>query len=228
MGSTGEHLFYKDATNQNSVGVIMTLFEGLDTMDEVYAEYEVDEKGMVSLHNHMNTSSIWKSISQWNSGIKYTVDHPAGSVYIFDKNRGEHTSIYREIPGQEFRGMKTGGDVRFSMIKKRRVPIDFSKESCHSTNYSWVRIESKKTFKYESQRSSWDFNLSVVWEGESREAVRSSEEKKYVVQISMGSMDKASRDPGYTTASFMEKLMDTLFQNSRDRHIIISDQSCLT
>ena len=92
MGSTGEHLFYKDATNQNSVRVIMTLFEGLDTMDEVYAEYEVDEKGMVSLHNHMNTSSIWKSISQWNSGIKYTVDHPAGSVYIFDKNRGEPVS----------------------------------------------------------------------------------------------------------------------------------------
>jgi len=227
MSSTGDHLFYRDASNQNAVEVIRALFEGLDNMDEVYAEYEVDEEGMVSLHNHMNSSSIWKSVSQWDSGIRYTVNHPVGKVYIFDKNRGENTCIYRETPLKKFRGKKSGEGVEFFMIKKRKIPIDFSRESCHSSNYTWVRIESKKTFKYESNRSSWDFHLSVVWEGESRESLRSSEKKKYVVQISMGSMDKASRDPGYTTASFVEKLMDTLFQNSRGRYVTF-DPSYLT
>jgi len=84
----------------------------------------------------MNSSSIWKSVSQWDSGIRYTVNHPVGKVYIFDKNRGENTCIYRETPLKKFRGKKSGEGVEFFMIKKRKIPIDFSRESCHSSNYT--------------------------------------------------------------------------------------------
>lgn len=216
--SMGE-LFYKNATSENSVKHVQCIFENLDSDKHVCAVYEMTEGDMINLHNHMNSASIWKSVSQWDSGIMYTIDHPDGHIIMFDRNRGEKTSIYRESVQKSFNGVKNSSDINFSVTRTHRDPINMEKTPCNSSTYIWVRIESRKTFKYESERASWDFSLSVVWEGRTKEAAESSE-KKYIAEVSMASVDKASRDPGYTTASFMEKLMDMLFQKSRDRRIV--------
>lgn len=219
MESSDEQLFYKNASSENSIWNTRCLFEGIVSTNDVYAEYEINEERMVSLHNHMNSSSMWKSISQWDSGVRYTIDHPDGDITITDRNRGENTTIFRETTQEVFRGMTYNGDIEFSLFKINKEPVDFSLTSCHSSNYTWVKIESRKTFKYESERAAWDFSLAVVWEGVTKESAEASD-KKFFVSISMASIDKASRDPGYTTASFMEKLMDTLFQRSKSRHIV--------
>lgn len=222
MGSTNTNRFYKNATTENSIGFARTLFENLLSTSSVYAEYEVEAEGMVSLHNHMNSSSTWEAVSQWDSGIQYSVNHPDGEIILSDKNRGLDTRIFRERLVGKINGMTKLGDVRFTIYRKEMDLLDFSMASCHSSMYTWVRIESKKTYLYVSGRSSWEFGLSVVWEGKTKEEAEASE-KKYVVTILMGSIDKARRDPGYTTASFMEKIMDTLFQRSPDRHIVFPE-----
>ena len=216
-------MYYRNASSETAVEHVKTLFEGLSVVDKVYAEYEVDEEYMISLHNHMNSGSTWLSISGWDSSVGYTIRHPEGDITVSDKNRGEDTSIFRDIDVIEIQGMRSDATGRFSIFKKRRDLLDVSGTPCHySSAYTWVKIESTKVFKYASERASWDFSLSVSWEGKSKEEAESSD-KKYFVKISMASIEKASRDPRYTAASFMEKIMDTLFQASRDRHIVMLD-----
>lgn len=222
MGSTKTNRFYKTATIENSVCFTRTLFENLCSTSSVYAEYELEADGMIALHNHMNSSSTWESVSQWDSGIQYSVNHPDGEITLSDRNRGLDTRISRERTVDKINGMTAGGDMRFTIYRKEIVPLDFSTTSCHSSMYTWVRIESKKTYCYVSGRSSWEFGLSVVWEGKTKDDAESSE-KRYVITVSMGSVDKAKRDPGYTAASFTEKIMDTLFQRSPDRHVVFLD-----
>lgn len=217
-----ENRFYKNATTENSVGILRTLFENLSPSSGVYAEYELESDGMVALHNHMNSSSTWESVTKWDSGVKYSVNHPSGEITISDKNRGLDTRIFRESQVVKMNGMTSRGDIRFSIYRKDIEPLDFSTTSCHSSMYTWVRIESKKTYSYVSGRSSWDFALTVLWEGKTKKEAESSE-RRYIITISMGSIEKAKTDPGYTAASFMEKLMDTLFQRSMDRHIVFLD-----
>lgn len=214
--------FYKNATTENSVAVVRTLFENLSLTSDVYAEYELESEGMITLHNHMNSSSTWDSVTQWDSGVQYSVNHPNGEISLSDKNRGLDTRIFRERQVGKMNGMTSRGDVRFTIYRKEIEPLDFSTTSCHSSMYTWVKIESKKTYSYVSGNSSWDFALSVLWEGKTKEEAEASE-KRYVITISMGSIEKAKRDTGYTAASFMEKLMDTLFQRSQDRHIVFLD-----
>lgn len=215
--------FYKNATTENSVGIVRTLFENLFPTSVVYVEYELESEGMITLHNHMNSSSTWESVTQWDSGVQYSVNHPDGEITISDKNRGRDTRLFRERQSGKMNGMTSGGDVRFTIYRKDVEPLDFSTTSCHSSMYTWVKIESKKTYYYVSGNSSWEFGLSVVWEGKTKEEAEASE-KRYLITISMGSIDKAKRDPGYTAASFMEKLMDTLFQRNPDRHIVFLDK----
>ena len=212
--------FYKNASDENAIKYMRCLFENLDSTHSVYALYELNEEGMIALHNHMNSATIWDPVPKWDSGIRYTINHPDGEIKISDTNRGETTEIYRESVLNEFKGQTSGGDVAFSVFRTTREPVDFSVTSCHASRYTWVEIESRKTFKYTSERASWDFNLSVAWEGRTKEAAEASK-KRYLVNVSMASIDRASRDPGYTTASFIEKLMDTLFQKSSSRHIVL-------
>lgn len=222
MGSTSTNRFYKTATTENSVRSVRTLFENMVSTSIVYAEYELDADGLVALHNHMNSSSTWESVSQWDSGVQYSVNHPEGDITLSDMNRGLDTRIFRERVVDKMNGMTARGDLRFTVYKKEIEPLDFSLTSCHSSMYTWVRIESKKTYCYVSGRSSWEFGLSVVWEGKTKEDAEASE-KRHIITVSMGSIDKATRDPGYTAASFMEKIMDVLFQRSPDRHIVFLD-----
>jgi hypothetical protein len=223
MRPSMEGLFYKNGSTENSVRHLRRLFEDLAPTHRVYAEYELDQVGMISLHNHMNSASTWKSVSQWDSGICYTVDHPQGELKMFDRNRGQNTRIYRETVTEEMTGSTPDRGIEFSLFRTNQDPVDFSTTSCHSSRYTWVKIESRKTFRYESERSSWEFGLSVIWEGGTKECAESSS-KRYMVDVTMASADKASRDPGYTAASFMEKIMDTLFQRSSPRHVVFFDK----
>lgn len=221
MSSLDANLFYKNARSENCIRETRTLFEDISNTSDVYARYQMDSEGMISLHNHMNSSTTWKSISQWDSGIQYTVSHPDGDITMYDKNRGENTSIFIKRNVYKFKGTTHGKDVDFSIFRDENYPLDFTFTSCHSSRYIWVRIESTKTFEYVSERASWVFNLSVIWEGETKDIAESSD-KKYFITISMSSIDKASRDPSYTAASFMEKIMDTLFHRSGPRHVLLS------
>lgn len=219
MEPVPETMFYKNANEENSVQYAKTFFENITSVDDVFAEYETDSVGMMELHNHMNSSSTWKSISGWESGIHYIIDHPEGDITLTDLNRGQNTSIYRETVSKRMDGTSVDKSTPFYILRTQSIPLDFSVTSCHSSRYKWVTIESKKKFKYESDRASWVFHLTVIWEGKTREEASNSE-KKYVIGVSMGSIDKASRDPVYTAASFMEKLLYILFQNSASRHVV--------
>lgn len=214
-------LFYKTASSQNCMKEMQSLFSNVEVDNHIECEFEISFEGMVELHNHMNSSNMWKSVSQWDSGVYYTIDHPDGDITASDLNRGENTSVYIETVDKRHWGSTGDGSNHFTISKYKRHPIGSSLDSVYITNCKWVKIESKKKFEYESERSSCVFNLSVVWEGLSKKEAESSL-KRYTVVISPGSKSFLSSNTGYVAASFMEKIMDALFKMSKHRHIMLS------
>ncbi len=215
--------YYKKATDQNCVArASALLFEDLGATDVVSGQFLTDNAAFVNLHNHMKSSLSWKSVSQWDTGVEYTIRHPVRDIIVSDTNRGQKTLVYRQEVISAVRGTTANQDRRdFTIRRVRREELDCKSRTYHDSEYTWVKIKSEKTFVYESPRSSWNFHLAVVWEGETKTQAESSQ-RQYLVTVSMGSVDKASADAMYTTASFMEKIMDALFQKSTRRHIILS------
>lgn len=218
----GETLYYKEAADQNCVPRASSLFENLDASIGVVGEFFPDKALFVAIHNHMKSSNSWKSVSQWDSGIEYTIQHPVSDIIVSDTNMGQRTVVYRDHAIQRVRGSTACKTADFTIKKVRRDVIDSTSRSYHDSTYTWVKIKSEKVFAYESERSSWNFHLSVVWEGTTKKQAE-QEDKTYSVAVSMGSVQKASTDIMYTTASFLEKIMDALFQKSKvRRHITLS------
>ena len=214
-------LFYKNATIENCIDKTKGLFTDTTSNTIVEGKFEVDLEGMIQLHNHMNSSTKWKKVSQWDSGIYYTIDHPNGNITASDLNRGEDTEVFRQELEIMYWGITGDKTKRFTVSRHNKKPIGSSLESIYITNCTWVKIESKKSFEYESERSSWNFNLSVVWEGKTKDEAEKSH-KKYIVTVCPGTKSLNSSNSRYTTASFMEKLMDVLFKTSTNRHIMFS------
>lgn len=213
--------FYKTATIQNCIDETRDLFTDITSETIVEGKFEVDFEGMVEVHNHMNSSTTWKHVSQWNSGIYYTIDHPDGDIIASDLNRGEDTEVFKQELERMYWGSTGDKSIHFTISRHKKKPLGSSLDSIYIKNCKWVKIESKKSFEYVSARSSWIFNLAVVWEGRTKKEAESSP-KKYIVTLSPGSNSVKSSNPGYTAASFMEKLMDSLFKTSKNRHIMLT------
>jgi len=122
---------------------------------------------------------------------------------------------------QTVRGVTPCKHMEFVVKKVRRDVLDCTSRSYHDSTYKSVKITSEKVFVYESEKSSWKFHLAVVWQGATKEQAEEVP-RQFLVSVSMGSMEKASADPVYTTASFLEKMMDAIFHKSKiRRHILL-------
>ncbi|CAM9205282.1 unnamed protein product [Pylaiella littoralis] len=206
-------LFYRSAMDENCVAKSSCLFQGLHRGAGVRGEFGTDNDTFVSIHNHMKSCKTWKSVSLWESGVEYTIQHPDSDIVVADTNQGQRTAIFREYIVETIRGATRCNSVRFTIARIRREELDCNSRSYHDSAYKWVKIKWEKTFVYESERSSWRFHLAVFWEGPTKdEAERSA--KRYSVVIALGSIEKASADAMYTTASFFEKMMDILFHKN--------------
>ena len=215
------HYFYRGAKDENCVAKASSLFKNLTTSTSTRGEFYTDNETFIAIHNHMKSSTCWKSVSQWESGIEYTIQHPQSDIIVSDTNRGQRTLVYREYVLQTVRGTTASRYTSFVIKKVRRDVLDYTSRSYHDSTYKSVKITSEKIFVYESEKSSWRFHLAVVWQGSTK---KEAEEvpRQFLVSVSMGSMEKASADPVYTTASFLEKMMDAIFHKSRTRrHIIL-------
>ena len=214
--------YYKKANDENCVGKASSLFQDLHDSIGVKGEFFIDNGLFVNVHNQMKSSPSWKSVGQWNSGIEYTIRHPVSDIIVSDTNRGQRTVVFKEHVLQTVHGSTGCGSIDFTIVKVRREELDCTSRSYHDTTYKWVKIKSEKVFVYESERSSWNFHLAVVWQGETKVQAE-NDAKRYSVAVSMASAEKASANVMYTTASFLEKLMDALFQKSKHRrHITLA------
>lgn len=214
--------FYKGATDENCVTKASTLFQNLRASVGVRGEFFTDKETFVHIHNHMKSSSSWESVSPWDTGIEYTIQHPENDIIVSDTNRGQKTVVFQEHELEAVRGSTGCKLLEFTLKKVRREELDCTSRSYHDSAYTWVKIKSEKVLVYESERSSWNFHLAVVWQGSTKKQAEAGE-KRYMVAVSMGSVEKASVDLMYTTASFLEKLMDALFQKSKSRRHITLD-----
>ena len=214
--------YYKGVSDENCVAQASTLFQDLDASICVRGEFFTDNHTFVDIHNHFKSSTTWKSVSHWDSGIEYTIRHPINDIIVSDTNRGQKTLVYKEHVLQTVHGSTKCERFDFRVLKVRREIFDHTWRSFHDAAYTWVKIKSEKVFVYESERSSWNFHLAVVWQGQTKDQAERND-RKYSVAVSMGSAEKASANVMYTTASFLEKIMDALFRKSKSlRHITMT------
>lgn len=223
MDAAPRHFYYyKGATDENCVAKASTLFQDLRVSIGVAGEFFTDKESFVNIHNHMKSSTSWKSVSQWNTGIEYTIQNPENDIIVSDTNRGQKTIVFKQHELQKVCGSTACKRFDFTLKKVRLEELDCTSRSYHDSMYTWVKIKSEKILVHESERSSWNFHLAVVWQGSTKKEAEANE-KQYLVTVSMGSVEKASADVMYTTASFMEKLMNALFHKSRSRrHITLA------
>ncbi|CAM9131799.1 unnamed protein product [Hapterophycus canaliculatus] len=222
MADDDERYYYRHAKDENCVVKASSLFKDLRPSFMIRGEFFTDNQNFVNIHNHMKSSSSWKSVSQWDTGIEYTIQHPQDDIVVSDTNRGQRTIVFREHVLQTVHGSSACKYVQFVIKKVRRDELDYTSRSYHDSRYKSVEIKSEKVFEYESQRSSWKFHLAVVWQGETKEQAERGP-RRFSVSVSMASMEKASADIMYTTASFLEKMMDAMFQKARGRRHITLD-----
>jgi len=215
------YYYYKGASDENSVVKAAPLFENLCGSTGVRGEFFTDRASFVRIHNHMKSSDHWKSVSKWDTGVEYTIQHPTSDIIVADTNRGQKTVVFKQHVLQTVRGCTACKLIDFTVKKYENEELDRTSRSYHDSTYTWVKIKSEKVFVHESERSSWKFHLAVVWQGDTKKRAE-SDPQQYSVAVSMGSMEKASRDAMYTTASFLEKMMDAMFQKCKSRHIILN------
>ncbi|CAM9101569.1 unnamed protein product [Ectocarpus sp. 8 AP-2014] len=215
------YYYYRGARDENSVARASSLFENIQDIQGsigVRGEFLTDHSSFITIHNHMKSSNHWKSVSQWDTGVEYTIQHPAGDIVVSDTNRGQKTVVFRQDVLQTVRGSTACKLIDFTVKKYRTEELDCTSRRYHDSTYTSVKIKSEKVFVHESPRSSWNFHLAVVWQGDTKKKAE-SDPPRYSVAVSMGSVEKASNDAMYTTASFLEKLMDVMIQKHKSRHI---------
>ncbi|CAN0448730.1 unnamed protein product [Ectocarpus sp. 12 AP-2014] len=222
MGTEDDlYYYYKGASDENSVEKASSLFQNLRGSTVVRGEFFTDQSSFIRIHNHMKSSNHWKSVSQWDTGVEYTIQHPTSDIIVADTNRGQKTVVFKQHVLQTVRGYTACKSIDFTVKKYETIELDRTSRSYHDSTYTWVKIKSEKVFVHESERSSWKFHLAVVWQGDTKKRAE-SDPQQYSVAVSMGSVEKASHDATYTTASFLEKMMDAMFQKSKGRHIILN------
>lgn len=222
-------LFYKNCSEENCVSYVSHLFQSLGNREEVSASLAyfeggseataasypdgVSSKCMMEIHNHLDSSNIWKKTVPWVTEVEYTIPHPNGDVTAFDTKSGGDAQLSRKSVALNLTGSCLGNEnwrIYFSRISAE--PSD--KMDFNTTRYSWVKVMNIKRFFYETNRSSWIFKLVVCWEGVTVEDAKKGD-KKYFVYVETNDNMKMSSNPPHSAASFLDKILDIISLGGR-------------
>ena len=205
-----EKFYYKTSTDENSIGSISKMFDGLDGEDFVIAHVGgpsggITHDSMTKINNHLSASKCWAAVEDWAVEVEYTICHQDGDVIVSD-NKNTNDPIVRRMQktidcvARCNNGVTEVGMERWSKTTPKYA--DFNMKKC-----SFVKIKRTKKFKYSTGRSSWIYTLGVKWEGITKEDAE-LEDKQFYVSIESGDNKVSSSNIMYTAVSFMEKILD--------------------
>lgn len=205
-------IFYSTASKENCVELLSAFFENLSESECVQAsigmseecEY-VDHGFMQQTLEHLQSARCWKRVTGWGDGVEYTILDPNGNVTARDVDPMGSPTLTRKSTEKKTSSRCDRNPIFLKIRRTREVSADGS--LFNSTQYSHVKIMSSKSFFYETGTSSWVFKLSVIWEGATRDIAEGSS-RKFAICVHSGDSEKSSRNPGYTSASFLEKIID--------------------
>lgn len=224
--------FYKSLREENCVGQVSKLFDDLKNTERVSAFLTITAQGnsvqagppgshapaehMTHIHNHLDSSKIWKQILPWATEVEYTIPHPNGDITAFDTNSGGEAKVSRNSTIESFSATTTDAKdstpwrIGFTRTLFEPTP----KTDFNASRFSRVKIINTKRFFYETERSSWIFKLVVSWEGATKEEAKENG-KTYSVFVETNDTTKASIHPLHSTASFLEKVLDIVSLEGR-------------
>lgn len=215
-------LFYKNCFEESCVSHVSQMFTSLGNKDKVCASLAysscgdsggISDGSMMGIHNHLDSSKIWKKTVPWVTEVEYTIPHPSGDTTAFDTNSGADAKLSRKSVVSKLTGrceFDTGW--RISITRTSDEPSD--KMDFKTTRWTWVKVMNVKRFHYETSRSSWVFKLVVSWEGVTKEDAKAGA-KKYVVYVESVDNVKTSSNPSYSAASFLDKILDIISLDGR-------------
>lgn len=223
--------YYTTTSDQNCLDDVKKFFDGLSGLERVQAQLYKDddspEKGLpfdkvTEIFNHLESSKSWAHVSEWDVEVEYTILHPDGDVVAVDTNTKKSAYLTRRTISRSCKGRcRDDAGSCFQLIRVKSLDID--QLDFNTTLFSSVKILKSKRFHYQTARSSWTFRVTMTWEGETKEDAEKSE-KKYFVFVETNDTLIASNSPGYTAASFMEKVIDVIsVSHERRQTLMIHD-----
>ena len=217
----GQH-FYRNGAEENCVAHVSELFVSLGNRETVRASltYTGDSESagvssacIMDIHNHLDSSKIWKKTDAWSTEVEYTIPHPAGDVTAFDTSSGGDATLSRNSVGLCIEGV---GSDKWKVSLTRSSAESADSMDLNTQRFSRVKIMNIKRFYYETSRSSWVFKLVVAWEGVSKERAESNGKRYYVyVETNPNDHAKTSSNPRYSAASFLDKILDIISLDGR-------------
>ena len=203
---------YRNARDETSISRMVSFFTDMTHEESVHAKiYDptVSNKGvshetLSRVNNQLSGASCWSKVSDWDMSVEYTVQHPDCEILISDSKSCDNASILKKNSILEW-GATCDDNCMVKVEREKRVECPHI--SMNVTRFSNVKVRNTKIFQYEKPMSSWIYRLCVSWEGKTLEDAKNSG-KTYELSIESGSSIKARKDPKYTSASFMEKILD--------------------
>ena len=216
---TGSY-FYTNGSEENCIPHISCkLFKSMVKNETVTASIHdtrqpegISKEYIDTIHNHLQSTNIWKKTTNWTTEVEYTIPHPEGDISAFDTNSGGDAKLSRKDIVSDFNA---------TCYKDNKVSVQFTRTKenpsdgmdFNTSRFSAVRIMNTRKFHYETERSNWIFKLVVSWYGKTKSDAQSSP-KRYFVYIETGDL-KGSSNPEYTSASFLEKIIDLISLDGR-------------
>ena len=224
-------MFYKNSSDENCIpNISKSLFKYMTKNEIILAsinetgQAEGISKGTIDdIHTHLQSTNIWKKKTEWVTEVEYNIPHPKGDITAFDTNSGGDAKLSRRKTIADFKAVCLEDDkiyVRF--VKTNDTPSDGM--DFNTTRFSSVRIMNTKKFFYETDRSSWVFKLVVSWYGNTKSDAESSP-KKYFAYIETNGDVKAASNPEYTSASFLEKIIDLISLGGKRKTLSFQDST---
>jgi len=209
--------YYKSSDDQNCIPKMSEFFTEMDGDECVVANFNgingergVTKEKMTNISNHLSSSRCWSSVEDWKVDVEYTIDHPLGNIVVSDNKLKNIPSAIRKESVKTLNASFPGSEtcIEFERFKRNKAECAYT----NMTKSSFVKITKSKCFVYSTKNSSWIYKLSISWEGVNKEEAEVSE-KKYYVTIETNDTNKASFNSGYTSVSFLEKVLDVEFIN---------------
>ena len=218
-------MMYRNATDENCVGYISEFFKDLQSTETVSARIlnskctSLPYERVVEIFNHLDSSVSWKKVSDWEVEVEYTISHPEGDVVAVDTNTTRSATLTRRTVTKSCSGSCIDSSFEISRVRYTHIDqLDFN-----TSLYSSVRILKSKRFHYQTERSSWTFRVSLVWEGETKACAEKSN-KKYLVFVETNDVKVATTNPRYTAASFLEKVIDVMSVSGKRRDLKVESR----
>lgn len=203
-------MFYNNFSDETCVSLVSEMFKDLGHREKVsaclaYDKGGVSYEGMLAIHNHLESSKIWRKTVPWVTEVEYTIPHPDGDITAFDSNSGGEAKLTRNSVVLQ----QTGSCKNWKISLTRILAEPSDKMDFNTTRWTWVKVKNTKKFYYETERSSWVFKLAVCWEGVTKEVAKAGD-KKYLVYVESVGSDKTCSYPSYSAASFLDKILDII------------------